>query len=296
MPKTVRSLARRQTRARALHRRAARPGAVERDLSARASSFGDEGLFVCKTPARAYDIDENRVLVAALAMIRDAALVAEHNRPRAGVDEVIRGPAQRQRGQPRIEHRRSPRVTRDRPTARAIKAHPGRARDYQPAVSVDRGERRSRRRRPRWSPVRRARAASSGVLLALADRLRAHRRVHGATLRAGALRYVPSPRRTRYAVRHPARQSRARRARSGQRTTTPCTSERRLFERSVRTTRAARQSGTRRRTSRCRLAPARGLLVDHRAKRLDEHCERGPSLAAAPMNPRPSLVARAAVE
>ncbi len=32
-------------------------------MSARASSFGDEGLFVCKTPSRAYDIDENRVLV-----------------------------------------------------------------------------------------------------------------------------------------------------------------------------------------------------------------------------------------
>ena len=35
--------------------------------SARASSFGDGGLFVCTTPSQAYDTDENRVLVPALA-------------------------------------------------------------------------------------------------------------------------------------------------------------------------------------------------------------------------------------
>lgn len=42
-------------------------------LSARASSFGDPDLFVCATPARAYDIDENRVLVAALEALSAAA-------------------------------------------------------------------------------------------------------------------------------------------------------------------------------------------------------------------------------
>ena len=35
-------------------------------MSARASSFGDRDLFICATPSRAYDIDENRILVAAL--------------------------------------------------------------------------------------------------------------------------------------------------------------------------------------------------------------------------------------
>ena len=70
-------------------------------MSARASSFGDEGLFVCKTPSRAYDIDENRVLVASLVMIADAARGAEHNNERALDDPVLRGgAAQRQRGQP----------------------------------------------------------------------------------------------------------------------------------------------------------------------------------------------------
>ena len=48
-------------------------------LSARASSFGDPDLYICSTPARAYDIDENRVLVAALLAVRDAAKSAvEH--------------------------------------------------------------------------------------------------------------------------------------------------------------------------------------------------------------------------
>ena len=42
-------------------------------MSARASSFGDRDLFICATPARAYDIDENRVLVAALHVLRKAA-------------------------------------------------------------------------------------------------------------------------------------------------------------------------------------------------------------------------------
>ncbi|HEY6532427.1 MAG TPA: hypothetical protein VIY72_08995 [Acidimicrobiales bacterium] len=42
-------------------------------MSARASSFGDRDLFICATPARAYDIDENRILVAALRLVRRAA-------------------------------------------------------------------------------------------------------------------------------------------------------------------------------------------------------------------------------
>ncbi len=42
-------------------------------MSARASSFGDEGLFVCATPSRAYDVDENQVLVAG----------ADRDRPRS---------------------------------------------------------------------------------------------------------------------------------------------------------------------------------------------------------------------
>ncbi len=46
-------------------------------MSARASSYGDEGLFVCMAPSRAYDIDENRVLVAALLDVVAAAKEAD---------------------------------------------------------------------------------------------------------------------------------------------------------------------------------------------------------------------------
>ncbi len=67
MPKTVRSLATSlQTQTERCLGSLRGPVLWSETMSARASSFGDEGLFVCKTPSRAYDIDENRVLVAAL--------------------------------------------------------------------------------------------------------------------------------------------------------------------------------------------------------------------------------------
>jgi hypothetical protein len=76
-PRTIRSLAT------SMHSNAERclgtlrgPVLWSETVSARASSFGDEGLYVCATPSRAYDIDENRVLVAALVHVRDAAKAA----------------------------------------------------------------------------------------------------------------------------------------------------------------------------------------------------------------------------
>jgi hypothetical protein len=42
-------------------------------VAARSASAGDPGLFVCATPAKAFDTDENRVLVSALDAIRRAA-------------------------------------------------------------------------------------------------------------------------------------------------------------------------------------------------------------------------------
>jgi hypothetical protein len=108
-------------------------------MSARASSFGDEGLFVCKTPSRAYDIDENRVLVAALLAIRDSAFVAEHNNERALDDPLLR--AARRNGNEAnrfVEHPSLTRVTRERPNARAIKrTRSGKHRkSYQPALDM----------------------------------------------------------------------------------------------------------------------------------------------------------------
>jgi hypothetical protein len=45
-------------------------------MSARSASYGDPDLFVCATPSRAYDVDENRVLVHALVQLREAAELA----------------------------------------------------------------------------------------------------------------------------------------------------------------------------------------------------------------------------
>ena len=108
-------------------------------MSARASSFGDEGLFVCKTPSRAYDIDENRVLVAALNAVREAAQAAEHNNQHALDDPVIR--AARRRGLEAnrfLEHPSLASVTRERPKPRAMKrTRSGKHRkSYQPAIAM----------------------------------------------------------------------------------------------------------------------------------------------------------------
>jgi len=108
-------------------------------MSARASSFGDEGLFVCKTPSRAYDIDENRVLVAALNAVREGAQAAEHNNPHALDDPVIR--AARRRGLEAnryLEHPSLASVTRERPTPRAMKrTRSGKHRkSYQAAIAM----------------------------------------------------------------------------------------------------------------------------------------------------------------
>jgi hypothetical protein len=140
MPKTVRSLATSlQTQTERCLGNLRGPVLWSETMSARASSFGDEGLFVCKTPSRAYDIDENRVLVAALVSIRDSAFVAEHNNERALDDPLLR--AARRNGNEAnrfIEHPSLTRVTRERPNARAIKrTRSGKHRkSYQPALDM----------------------------------------------------------------------------------------------------------------------------------------------------------------
>jgi hypothetical protein len=58
-------------------------------MSARSSSAGDPGLFVCATTTKAYDTDENRVLKYALNTIHQAARDADHG-PDHHVDDVVR--------------------------------------------------------------------------------------------------------------------------------------------------------------------------------------------------------------
>ena len=109
-------------------------------MSARASSFGDEGLFVCKTPSRAYDIDENRVLVAALLIdprlglhapsttTSERSTIRSCGRPRRNGNEANRF----------VEHPSLARVTRERPNARAVKrTRSGKHRkSYHPALDM----------------------------------------------------------------------------------------------------------------------------------------------------------------
>src|SRR5690606_24827506 len=50
-------------------------------LSARASSFGADDVFVCSAPYREYDVPENRVLREALRRIAEAGERVEHMPP-----------------------------------------------------------------------------------------------------------------------------------------------------------------------------------------------------------------------
>jgi len=91
MPSTVRSLA---TSLQAHNQRCIGelrgPVMWSETMSARASSFGDRDLFICATPSRAYDIDENRVLVAALRLVRDAGRDATDRATGPLEDPVLR--------------------------------------------------------------------------------------------------------------------------------------------------------------------------------------------------------------
>jgi len=92
-------------------------------MSARASSFGDPDLFVCSAPSRAYDIDENQVLVHALAQVRDAAKMATEGVNDRGYDDPQLRAARRNGNDAGrfLEHPSLARVTRGKPPPRAIK-------------------------------------------------------------------------------------------------------------------------------------------------------------------------------
>ncbi len=146
-------------------------------MSARASSFGDEGLFVCKTPSRAYDIDENRVLVASLLMITDAARGAEHNNERALDDPLLR--AARRNGNEAnrfAQHPSLARVTRERPNARAIKrTRSGKHRkSYQPALDMLERFANPLDAQDVWALCDERTRAQHQVLVGLMDRLEQH--------------------------------------------------------------------------------------------------------------------------
>src|SRR5262249_45050838 len=107
--------------------------------AARASSPGAGDVYICASPVKAYDTDENQVLVDALGVIRNAARAADPTGHSHGHDELIRRARYNgTRAIRALEHRTLASMRPRRPTARAVqKARTGlRARNYRSAVAV----------------------------------------------------------------------------------------------------------------------------------------------------------------
>jgi hypothetical protein len=167
-------------------------------IAARAASPGAGNVFICASPVKAYDTDENQVLVHALAAIRDAARAADPTGHSQGDDEVIRHARYNgTRAIRALDHRTLASVRHRRPTPRAMqKARAGmRAGNYRAAVAVVERD---------VDPVDASAVMGQcdelarrqhGLFLALADRLAEQTvRVVDVTLRAGPVRYEPSHR------------------------------------------------------------------------------------------------------
>ena len=89
--------------------------------AARASSPGASDVFICASPMKAYDTDENQVLVHALATIRDAAHAADPTGHAHSHDELVRRARHNgKRAIRALEHRTLASIRPHRPTARAL--------------------------------------------------------------------------------------------------------------------------------------------------------------------------------
>ncbi len=107
--------------------------------AARAGTAGATDVFVCLTARRAYDTPQNRVLVAALLAIRQAAADADPVARQAYDDEVLlRARVIGDEARRYLEHRTLRDVSRKRPTRRDIaKAARGRrSHQYHTAIAV----------------------------------------------------------------------------------------------------------------------------------------------------------------
>jgi hypothetical protein len=108
-------------------------------MSARASSFGDEDLFVCTAPQRDYDVPANRALVQALRTLTTAGHAIERAPQRwRGDERVDAARAVARRAHKWVEHPSLSRVTRERVHARDLKRVRGgkSAARYAPALAV----------------------------------------------------------------------------------------------------------------------------------------------------------------
>jgi hypothetical protein len=112
-------------------------------MSARGATAGAADLYVCSTTARAYDTAENRVLVAALATVVDAARALERGATIAEVEEARTDLGRYARRNATLalrylDHRALSGVTRRPPTTKEIQRvrTSKRASTYLPAVLV----------------------------------------------------------------------------------------------------------------------------------------------------------------
>ncbi len=124
MPKTLRNL---KTSIGTNHQRCVGelrgPVQWSETIAARASSLGNTDVFICATPHRAYDIEQNQVLVAALRAVAEAGGGAETVTGRASGDDGLDRARNNARAARRyLEHRALIQVRVDgRPSRRAIK-------------------------------------------------------------------------------------------------------------------------------------------------------------------------------
>jgi hypothetical protein len=108
-------------------------------FSCRSSSPGRNDVYVCATPSRAYDIPENRVLVAALVSVRDAGRSVDTISARSYDDETLRVARYNGlRASRLLEHRALSSVARHRPSPREMRrARSGNRRStYGPALDM----------------------------------------------------------------------------------------------------------------------------------------------------------------
>ncbi len=107
-------------------------------MAARSATAGDPGIFVCSTPARAYDTPDNQVLVGALDAIHRAGVELERVTSRSAETEILRrAKSNSDKALRFLEHRSLGSVARRRPPGRIIqRARTGRRPSFRLAMAV----------------------------------------------------------------------------------------------------------------------------------------------------------------
>ncbi|MEO6317815.1 MAG: hypothetical protein ABIP36_03440 [Acidimicrobiales bacterium] len=107
-------------------------------MSARSSSAGDPGLFVCATTTKAYDTAENRTLKAALDVIRRAGRHADVGTDGYGDDVIRRARHNGQQAARLLEHQTLSQVPVTRPNGRMLQRtrNSTRRHTYRPALAM----------------------------------------------------------------------------------------------------------------------------------------------------------------